>query len=113
VWLLIRLGPLKRSQVLRIGKNRKDALRASQELAGPPVLQAQECKGFNSFERLCFEKRAMGCSAHTARKSKADAAVVLGSLATMMSSSPYLTIQSLQQCSKGAYLLLEQETDFI
>jgi hypothetical protein len=37
--------------------NRKDALRASQELAKPHRLQAQGYERTNAFERLSFEKR--------------------------------------------------------
>lgn len=37
----------------------KDILRACQEMALPHSGQPQVCKGFKSFERLCFEMRTL------------------------------------------------------
>jgi hypothetical protein len=39
---------------------REDALRVSQEFTTPHPWQSSWCKSFSSFERLCFEKRALG-----------------------------------------------------
>jgi hypothetical protein len=46
------------------GNSRKDALRVSQEFIVIHPSQAQRCKIVNTFERLHFEKTALGCPAH-------------------------------------------------
>jgi hypothetical protein len=57
---------LKRSQLLF--QDRKDVLRASQELARPHISQAQGYERINLVERLFFKKRVT--LGHSAQKRK-------------------------------------------
>jgi hypothetical protein len=59
------ISAIKKKSSRLLQHNRKDVLRPSQKLARLYLLQAQMGEGFNSFERLCFEKRALGSQGTT------------------------------------------------
>jgi hypothetical protein len=63
VWLLKRLIPFKKDQVVCIVATRKMPSGHLRNWLHP--LHAQGCKGKNSFERICLEKKAPDCPVHT------------------------------------------------
>jgi hypothetical protein len=54
------MGAIKKNRIALHQDNQEDILKTLQELAKVYPLQSYRCKGFNSIERLCFQKRP-GC----------------------------------------------------